>query len=179
MRTWEESRAKYVDVDLARDVQKKLDAAGTIQEKRRIALQHIMDNLRGKYATNDGRTVEVNRRSANELTFGAPEIRLRAVPELENIIKTGNLKEIKPAEYGIFENFAYYEAMIKIGDDYYSALINIGVKQDGGSFMYQINKFEKRDAPARHWQDQKFVTAGEGANPPNHKITHPDPNVNT
>jgi hypothetical protein len=111
--------------------------------------------------------------------FGAPEIRLRAIPELENIIKAGTLKEIKPAEYGVFENFAYYDAIVKIGGDFYGALINIGVKPDGGSFMYQINKFEKRDAPARHWQDQKFVTAGEGADPLTNKISGSAANVNT
>jgi len=175
----ETPKGSYVYVDLTKDIQNKIDAVETIREKRRVAFMHIMDNLRGKYPASDGRIVEINRRSANELTFKAPEIRLHVTPELESIIRAGQFKEIKPAEHGGFKDFAYYEVVLKVGDDYYSALVNIGIMPNGDSVLYQINKFEENDTPTQHWRDQKFVAAEGDAVPLNNNIGDFPKNVNS
>jgi len=139
---------QYVDVDLTTDIQKKLWSADSINERRRIAYYYIMGNLRGEYPTNDGRTVSINQRSANELTHGAPDIRIKVIPELVNIIKAGNRLAIKDAVHKQFSQFAYYDVLLKVGDEYYTANINIGIRKSGESVLYQINQFDEKATPS-------------------------------
>ena len=96
----------------------------------------------------DGRVVSVTRKSADELTHDAHDDRIRVIPELANIIKIGKHPEIKDATHKLFIKFAYYDVTLKIGDDYYTAKINIGIKEDGESVLYQINQFKEKATPS-------------------------------
>jgi hypothetical protein len=139
---------QYVDVDLTTEIQARFATAGTINERRWIAFRYTMDNLRGKYTTGDGRVVSVTRKSADEITHGAHDDRIRVIPELANIIKIGKYPEIKDATHKLFSKFAYYAVTLKIGDEYYIAKINIGIKEDGESVLYQINQFKEKATPS-------------------------------
>jgi hypothetical protein len=137
---------QYVDVDLTSDIQKTLQAAGSMSEKRHIIYRYIMDNLRGKYPTNDGREVNVVKTSAKELKHSVHENSIRVIPELAAIIKAGKRTDIKEVKHKIFSKFAYYDVDLKVGNEYYTANINIGIKEDGESVLYQINQFREKAA---------------------------------
>jgi hypothetical protein len=137
---------RYVDVDLTTDVQRKLQETDSMSEKRQLVYKHVLENLRGKYTTRDGREVNVTRKSADELTFSAHKDSIRVIPELANIIKVGKLTDIKAVKHKIFSKFAYYDVDLKVGDSYYTANMNIGIKEDGESVLYQINQFKEKAA---------------------------------
>ncbi|GBU22339.1 hypothetical protein R80B4_02247 [Fibrobacteres bacterium R8-0-B4] len=134
---------QYVDVDLTTDIQRILREAGSANERAKIVYRYVMDNLRGKYPTSDGREVSVIKRSAKELSHGTYEDKFRAIPELANIIEAGTFKGVTDAKHRLFKKFAYYEVSLKIGARYYTATVNIGITESGESVLYQINRFKE------------------------------------
>lgn len=132
-----------VKVNMDADIQKQFDKA-TPKERTKIAFDYIMENLRGKYPTEDGRTVAIERVGAKEITHTLYEPKIRVAPELAKLIETGSLMDIKNAEHPRFKKFAYYSVNFQIGNDVYNAVINVGIRNDGSSTLYDINQFEKQ-----------------------------------
>jgi hypothetical protein len=169
---------QYVDVDLTTEIQERLAAADTMKEKRQIAFEYIMDNLRGVYPTRDGRVVNVTRKSADELTFSAHKDSIRVIPELVNIIKVGKLTDTKDVKHKVFSKFAYYDVDLKVGDGYYTANINIGIKENGESVLYQINQFKEKTASSNIGRVPNPAPVGDAAVYTN-KIQLADEKVNS
>ena len=71
-----------VEVDLTADIQKQFDNA-TPEERRDIAFKYIMDNLRGKYPTKDGRIVAIEKVGAKKIKNTLNEVKIRVIPELD------------------------------------------------------------------------------------------------
>ncbi|GBU20484.1 hypothetical protein R80B4_00362 [Fibrobacteres bacterium R8-0-B4] len=138
---------QYIDVDMTTGIQKKLTATDSVKERRSIAYAYIMDNLRGRYPTDDMLEIIVTKRSADKLTNMAPDIRLKVVPELANIIRIGKHPQIKDAEHSLFVKFAYYDVRFKLDNDCYTAVMNVGIRENGESVLYQINQFKNEAAP--------------------------------
>lgn len=131
-----------VKVDIDAEVQKQFNKA-TPKERQRIAFRYIMDNLRGKYPTHDGRIVAIERVGAKEMTHTLYEPKIRVIPELGQFIKAGEFLKISKAEHGPFKEFAYYKVNIKMANDTYSAVLNVGIRNNGDSTLYDINQFNK------------------------------------
>ncbi|MCI9009818.1 MAG: hypothetical protein HFE27_01400 [Clostridia bacterium] len=42
-----------------------------------------------------------------------------------------------------FENFAYYKVRVKIGEEIYTGMLNIGIREDGSNTLYDLRPFCK------------------------------------
>lgn len=136
-------KKKIVKVDMDADIQKQFDVAKTSKERQKIAYRYIMDNLCGEYAAQDGRTVTISSVGADKITHKDIEVKLRVSPHLADFIKAGELKGVKDVEHKKFAKFAYYKVEFQIKDDHFTALLNVGIRADGTSTLYDINPFNK------------------------------------
>lgn len=142
-----ESDKKVVEIDLNSEVQKRLDEAKTPKERQQIAFRYIMDNLRGKYTAPDGRTVAIERVGADKMTYQDIKIKLRVCPSLADMLKVGEFQYITKSEEKKnqkFKEFAYYKVTLKVGDERYNGLLNIGIRGDGSSTLYDLKPLYKQ-----------------------------------
>ena len=143
-----EPAKKVVEVDMDADVQKRLSAAETPKERQKIAFQYIMDNLRGQYEAPDGRTVAIERVGADKMTYRDNRDKLRVCPALADMIKSGEYDHSSPADEKPnkkFNEFAYYKVRVKIGDEVYTGMLNVGIRKDGSSTLYDLRPFYKEN----------------------------------
>ena len=136
-----EPAKKVVEVDMDAEVQKLLSEAKTPKERQKIAFQYIMDNLRGQYEAPDGRTVAIERVGADKMTYRDNRDKLRVCPALADMIKSG--ADEKPNKK--FNEFAYYKVRVKIGDEVYTGMLNVGIRKDGSSTLYDLRPFYKEN----------------------------------
>lgn len=143
----ETSTKNFVKVDMNAKIQKQLDVAQSPQERQKIAYRYIMDNLRGKYTAPDGRTVAIEKIGADKITHRDIKVKLRVCPALAEMIKVGELKGVSAATdkpNPKFVNFAYYQVPFQVGEEKFIGLLNVGIRADNSSTLYDINPFEKQ-----------------------------------
>ena len=139
------SNIETVEVDLTADIQKQLDNA-TPEERRNIAFKYIMDNLRGKYPTKDGRIVAIEKVGAKKIKNTLNEVKIRVIPELDELIKSGQFQYIKADQgdkHKNFVGFAYYKVSFRVGDEVYNGMLNIGIRENGDSTLYELNQISR------------------------------------
>lgn len=144
----ETSTNKIVKVDMNAEVQKQLDAATSPKERQNIAFRYIMDNLRGQYTASDGRTVAIERVGADKMTYRDNKDKLRVCPALAEMIKAGEYDHSAKSEdkpHKKFEEFAYYKVGVQIGDEIYNGMLNVGIRKDGSSTLYDLRPFKKEN----------------------------------
>jgi len=140
---------KIVKVDMNADIQKQFDSA-TPQERVKIAFKYIMDNLRGKYPAEDGRVVAIEKVGADKMSHTLNETKIRVLPELAKLIEAGELEGIVDAQkddgksHRLFKKFAYYKVPFQIGKDKYIGRLNVGIRENGSSTLYDLNPFNKQ-----------------------------------
>ncbi len=135
-------------VDVDSDFQKALEEAETPKERQKIAFRYIMNNLRGKYTASDGRTVAIERVGADKITSKYNRDKLRVCPALADMIKAGEYDHSSPSEdkkNKKFEEFAYYRVRVQLGDDIYDGMLNVGIRKDGSSTLYDLRPFHKEE----------------------------------
>ena len=132
-----------VEVDLTADIQKQFDNA-TPKERSKIAYKYIMDNLRGKYPAHDGREITISSVGADKMSHTTHIEKIRVLPELAYLIQAGRARGVVNVEHIKFDKMAYYDVAFKVGNDYYRALLNVGIRKDGISTLYDINPFNKQ-----------------------------------
>lgn len=132
-----------VEVELNSEIQKEFDTA-TAKERQKIAFKYIMDNLRGKYPIGNGEEVAIERVGADKMSHTLNEIKIRVLPELANLIKISKFKGVVDVNHNIFKKFAYYDTFFSIKNETYSARLNIGIRKNGFSTLYDINPFSKQ-----------------------------------
>lgn len=135
---------KVVKVDMDTDVQKRLDVAKTPKERQKIAYRYIMDNLCGEYAAPDGRTIAISSVGADKITHRDISVKLRVSPQLADFLRVGEFQGIKEVEHKKFVKFAYYKVAFQIGNDRYTGLLNVGIRADNSSTLYDLNPFTKQ-----------------------------------
>lgn len=139
---------KIVKVDMVSEVQKQLDNAKTPKERQNIAFRYIMDNLRGQYTASDGRTVAIERVGADKMTYKDNKDKLRVCPALAEMIKAGEYDHSAKGEdkpHKKFEEFAYYKVGVQMGDEIYNGMLNVGIRKDGSSTLYDLRPFKKEN----------------------------------
>jgi len=134
-------KQKAVVIDLNADIQKRFDNA-TPNEQRKIVKDYIMDNLRGKYPTNDGIEVAITGTTAKKYTNKAPVSKLRVAPELARLIQQSTLSGVVDAKHKSFDKFMYYDVKFSIGNETYSGVLNIGVSNNGDAILYDLNQIK-------------------------------------
>lgn len=138
-----------VKVNLDADIQREFDRA-TPKERQKIAFNYIMRNLRGKYPMGDGRIVAIERVGADKMSHTLIETKIRVLPELAQLITTGEFEGIVDSNKGngmshsLFVSFAYYKVRFQIGSESYVGLLNVGIRADGSSTLYDLNPFNKQ-----------------------------------
>lgn len=140
------SLEKIVEVNLDTDIQKKLKNATTPKERQELAFRYIMDNLRGRYPARDGRIVAIERVGADKMTYQDHYDKLRVCPALAEMIKVGEFDHISKAEDKLnkrFEEFAYYKVRVKMDKEVYNGILNVGIRKDGSSTLYDLRPFYK------------------------------------
>lgn len=143
----ETSTKKVVKVDMDAEIQKQLNAAETPKERQNIAFHYIMDNLRGKYAAPDGRTVAIERVGADKMTYQDNKIKLRVCPSLADMIKSGEFQYMAKSDEKKnqkFKEFAYYKVTLQVGDEQYTGLLNVGIRENGSSTLYDLKPLYKK-----------------------------------
>lgn len=154
---------RYVDLDIGQD---QFDGL-TIDEQTRLARKIIIDKFAHKVIGHNN-TVFVNRVGANEYAYPAkyikdPDIRsakMRASAELDNLIEAGtNFRSspdgrdghIHPKAIG---GFSYFDTLFKIGNEWYSGVINI-LNNSKGRLFKDVTKIENvtKDIMASYGQD--------------------------
>lgn len=143
-RLWQARENNVVKVNLDSDIQKQLTAAKSQKERQKIAFRYIMDNLCGKYSAPDGRTITISSVGADKITHKDINIKLRVSPYLADFIRLGEFQGIKDVEHRKFVKFAYYKVTFELNDERYTALLNVGVRSDATSTLYDINPFQKQ-----------------------------------
>lgn len=142
-------KQETVTVELDTDIQRKFDQA-TKKERQKIAFRYLMDNLRGKYAAQDGREIYIEKVGADKLSHTLLEPKIRVLPELARLIETGIFIGIVEAKkeagkpHKLFKSFAYYQVHFQINDELYNGLLNVGIRENGSSTLYDLNPFEKQ-----------------------------------
>ena len=135
------SAEKIVEVNLDADIQKQFDNA-TPKERQKIAFRYIMDNLRGKYPMHDGRIVAIERVGADKLTHTFDERKIRVLPELKTLLEFGKLRGVIDVQHKLFSQMAYYDCEFKIKENHFKARLNIGIRKNGDSTLYDIKPIE-------------------------------------
>ncbi len=128
-------------VNLDDEIQKRLDKA-TPKERPKIAFDYIMKNLRGKYPAQDGRIVAVERVGADKMTHSFDERKIRVLPELKTLIESGRLRGVIDIQHKLFSQMAYYDIEFEIGKFRYKAKLNVGIRKNGDSTLYEIKPIE-------------------------------------
>lgn len=133
---------EVVEVDLTADIQKQFDKA-TPKERQDIAFNYIMENLRGKYPATDGRLISLERVGADKMSHTLNETKIRVLPKLADLIETGQFIGLIDVEHKKFVKMAYYKVAFRIEKVKYVANLNVGIRQNGDSTLYDINPFNK------------------------------------
>ncbi len=122
---------------------------GKYELNRDSAKQWLKDNLRGSYEIADtGEQVEISRKGVNKVTSHSmgSEAHLKsliAIPELlhNSIFITQEQAEKENAQY---ESYRYYVTGLKIGEEYYTAKLTVGVDRYGNKFYdHALTELEK------------------------------------
>lgn len=138
---------KIIKVDMNTQIQRQLNEAQSPKERQKIAYRYIMDNLRGKYTAPDGRTVSIEKVGADKITHRDIKVKLRVCPALADMIRAGEMVCITTAtdkQNPKFVKFAYYKVPFQFGEDKYIGLLNVGIRSDGSSTLYDLNPFKKQ-----------------------------------
>lgn len=129
-------------VNLDSDIQREFDRA-TPKERQKIAFDYIMRHLRGKYPMGDGRIVAIERVGADKMTHSFDERKIRVLPELKSLIEIGHLRGVIDVEHKLFSQMAYYDIEFQINDNVYKARLNVGIRSNGDSTLYDIKPIEE------------------------------------
>lgn len=137
------SKNSVVKIDLNTDIHKKLTASKDINTKRKIVLDYILNNLRGKYPTSDGRIVAVERLGAKKLVMGN-ELKIKVLPELANLIMASRFKNIIDVKHRHFKQMAYYDVSFEVENITYEGILNIGIRENKEATLYDLNPFNAK-----------------------------------
>jgi len=132
-----------VKIDMNTEFQKAISGAKTAGDQRDFVYDFIMNNLRGKHIASDGRVVEICEATADKFIHRAPEIKLRVVAELQNMLKFCYLRNVVDVDHKIFNKFVYYDVVFQVDDKKYIGTLNVGVRKDGASVLYDMKPYNE------------------------------------
>ena len=138
-----EDGTKYVDVQTQQSVFDNL----TLEEMQSKAKEIIRQRFSGK-VIGVSNTAYVNGQTANEYAYPSKfikddqlkEAKMRTAPELDNLIEAGrNYRTSADGMYGhthknAVGGFTYFDAIFKVGNEYFEGVINIENNRNGRRF---------------------------------------------
>jgi len=134
---------EVIIIDMDTDLQRAITDAGTPNDERKVVRFYILDNLRGKYITSDGRCVVISSKTADKYTNKANKIKLRAGQHLDTMLLRSKLINIVDVVHDSFEKFAYYETCFEIDGEKYVGMLNVGITSENESILYDLKPFKE------------------------------------
>jgi len=135
---------KVIKVDISTELQISISDATNPNAQRKFVFDYILQNLRGKYNTTDGREVVISSKTAKKYTNKADELKLRVAPYLDEMLMNAKLINIVYAEHASFEKFAYYETFFENNGKSYVGLLNVGITIENESILYDLRPIKEK-----------------------------------
>ena len=76
------------------------------------------------------------------MTHSFDERKIRVLPELKSLIDAGRLRGVIDVQHKLFSQMAYYDVEFAIGKTCYKTRLNIGIRKNGDSTLYDIKPIE-------------------------------------
>ena len=134
-----------VELNLQSDIQQALTEASP-KERGKIVEKILKASIKqdGKYEFHDGTTATLDNGDISKIGHSKHEIKNRASVSMGDIVKAAVLFDsAQNIEHPKFSAFKYYKAKVKIGEDIYECVVNVGFgKFDKAYHIYDINQFE-------------------------------------
>lgn len=154
-----------VVIDTDQDIFEGVDS---VDERRKIARKYILENFRNKdYNTTDDKIVEITRKGVKKFSHTGNKEKLRLSTELGNLIETGEFDHTAPNEKNInpeYEHFDYYKVDFILDDVGFSAVINIGVQENGRGYFYDITKIQEKKDFGKQLRNNSTTASSEVLN---------------
>ena len=154
-----------VVIDTDQDIFEGVDS---VDERRKIARKYILENFRNKdYNTTDDKIVEITRKGVKKFSHTGNKEKLRLSTELGNLIETGEFDHSAPNEKNInpeYEHFDYYKVDFILDDVGFSAVINIGVQENGRGYFYDITKIQEKKDFGKQLRNNSTTASSEVLN---------------
>ncbi|MBQ4055233.1 MAG: hypothetical protein IJD17_05920 [Clostridia bacterium] len=147
------------------------------ESKYAVIKRYILKLFGNKPVTlSDGRQAVVDGRDAKHLTHKADNRKIAEISQLKKIFENARLvKDDFAVEHPKFSHFAYYETLVKYGNDTFALTVNVGKsKYDGTYHIYELNHPKKRNTADRINGLSRPVGNVIESGVPNNSISNPD-----
>ncbi len=125
-------------------IQQRLSEA-TPQERGKIVEDYLRSAIakQGSYTFHDGTVAIMDNSDISKIGHTKYEVKNRTAVSMDDIVRVARLyAQDSNIEHSKFNFFKYYSAKVKIGDDIYSFVVNVGRgKYDNTYHIYDINQF--------------------------------------
>lgn len=143
---------KYVEVDTA---QKEFDGK-SVKEMQKTAINLIKSMFPSGATIGTSDEVIVTGRTAREYAYPAKRVtnkatfesKMRASTELDNLLEAGTYVSFAPDgannhSHPNTKGFEYYQTTFRVGDEWYSGLVNVRIANDDAKIFYDVTKIKK------------------------------------
>lgn len=135
----------YLSINLDSDAQVELEKL-PIKDRSKFVKDYIKSKFRDvKFTLNDGKTTVVTSTGAGKIASASYNVKQQTALELDKLFKVAEYTTSDSSvEHSKFASFDYYKARVKVGNDFYSCVLNIGVTKTSGLYqLYDVNQFIK------------------------------------
>ena len=142
---------KYVEVDTA---QEEFDGK-SIKEMQKTAINLIKSMFPSGAMIGTSDEVIVTGRTAREYAYPAKRVtnkatfesKMRAAAELDNLLEAGTYVSFAPDgannhSHPNTKGFEYYQTTFRVGDEWYSGLVNVRITNDDAKIFYDVTKIK-------------------------------------
>lgn len=142
---------KYVEVDTA---QEEFDGK-SVKEMQKTAINLIKSMFPSGAMIGTSDEVIVTGRTAREYAYPAKRVtnkatfesKMRASAELDNLLEAGTYVSFAPDgannhSHPNTKGFEYYQTTFRVGDDWYSGLVNVRITNDDAKIFYDVTKIK-------------------------------------
>ncbi len=148
-----DAKGDYLSINLDSDAQKKYSSL-SVRERSNFVKKYIKDTFRGvEFTLTDGKQVIITGVDASKMSNTTFAAKHRTALEVDKLFGVAEYDHsYKNPEHRIFSRFDYYTARVKIGEDIYTCMLNVGTtKSDGVLRLYDVNQFVlmKKEAPTQ------------------------------
>lgn len=142
---------KYVEVDTA---QEEFDGK-SVKEMQKTAINLIKSMFPSGAMIGTSDEVIVTGRTAREYAYPAKRVtnkatfesKMRASAELDNLLEAGTYVSFAPDgannhSHPNTKGFEYYQTTFRVGDEWYSGLVNVRITNDDAKIFYDVTKIK-------------------------------------
>lgn len=148
-----DGKGKYLSINLSSEAQTKYGAL-SVRERSNFVKKYIKDQFRHiEFTLTDGKKVIVTGTDAGKMSNTTFEAKHRTALELDRLFEIADFTSSnEQPDHGLFSRFDYYSVRVKIGEDVYTCVLNVGTEQTSGTLrLHDVNQFTlmKKEAPTQ------------------------------